>query len=390
MTEARYDVVILGGGPAGLATAIGLRRLPGMHDVTLLVAEAGAAGRLRVGESAPPALPVPLGQLGLMERFRADGHHPCPGTASVWGRDEVGHNDFLYDPMGPAWRLDRRRFDAMLAEAARQAGAELAFDRPFLGAERSGPGWRLHLGGDAPRSVTARWVVDATGPRALFARSQGVGRLVDDSFFACARFPLIQAGKLTLQTLLEAGPQGWWYAARLPDGRAIVMAATDRAGLRSIADDAGWREALAGTRLIGPRLAPLTLDWDGAPMIEPIQSGRLERLGGPGWLAVGDAAASYDPISSQGVYKALADAVEVARLLSLSLHGEAGNGLAAREAAVAARFEQYRANRAYLYGLESRWPDMPFWRGRQGRPPSPSGISDQDNSTIRQHLQEAL
>lgn len=380
MSGAAFDVVILGGGPAGLATAIGLRRQPGMDGVRILVAEAAGEGRQRVGESAPPALPVPLGQLGLMERFRADGHRPCPGTASLWGRDAVGHNDFMYDPLGPAWRLDRRRFDPMLAEAARQAGAEVVFDAPFQQAEADGQGgFRLTLGGGC--EVSARWVVDATGPRAVFARHLGVRRLVDDTFFACARFPVIGAGMLTMQTLLEATPEGWWYAARLPDGRAIVMATVDRAGLKAIEDESGWHAALARTRLIGPSLSRVELDWSGAAMVEPVRSGRLERVGGAQWLAVGDAAASFDPITSQGVYKALADGVEVSRLLARLLRGESGDGLAAREAAVAERFTQYRDQRRYLYGLENRWPEAPFWRARRG---------DAVPSFLDQHLEEAL
>lgn len=366
MIRDRYDIVILGGGPAGLATAIAARRLTG---ASVLVAEAGPADRERVGESAAPALLVPLGQLGLADRFRADGHAPCPGTASLWGRDRVGHNDALYDPMGPPWRLDRRRFDAMLAAAALEAGVDVLFGAPFLRAARGpgGAGHRLRLGGTAGgQTVAAPLVVDATGPQARFARGAGARLLRDDSFLALVRFARISAGTMTWQTLLEAVADGWWYAARLPGDRAVVMLAADRAGVRRVSDPAGWAAGLSGTRLIGPRLAGLTLEPDGPPLLLPVHSGRLDTPGGRDWLAVGDAAASYDPIAAQGLYKALTDGVEAGRLLAAMLSGQeaAGAGLVARAGAVAARHAEYAANRAHLYGLETRWPRSPFWRRR--------------------------
>jgi flavin-dependent dehydrogenase len=368
----RYDIVILGGGPAGLATAIAVRR---RIRATVLVAEAGPADRERVGESAAPALLVPLGQLGLTGRFQADGHVPCPGTASLWGRDRVGYNDSLYDPMGPSWRLDRRRFDAMLADAAREAGAEVVFDTPFHGADPvSGQdaspgtdkrGYRLTLG-RSRRTVTADLVVDATGFQARFARGRGARRLVDDAFFALVRFARLRSGTMPWQTLLEAAADGWWYAARLPGERVVVMLAADRAGIRRVSDDRGWASGLADTRLIGGHLGNAVLDPAGPPLLLPVHSGRLDRPGGLDWLAVGDAAAGFDPIAAQGLYKALTDGVAAGPVMAAMLSGAAETGEGARAHAIATRHADYAATRTHLYRLERRWPGSSFWRRRAG------------------------
>src|SRR5918997_3206824 len=102
-----FDVVVLGAGPAGLATAIAVRR---RSTLSVLVVDPGLPERDRAGETVPPGFLDAVGTLGLSERFPVDGHLPCPGTASVWGRARVTHDDFVRVAGDPAWRLDRGRF----------------------------------------------------------------------------------------------------------------------------------------------------------------------------------------------------------------------------------------------------------------------------------------
>src|SRR6187549_1177938 len=104
----RFQVAVVGGGPAGAATALALRRR-GVADVLLV--EAGDYRGVRFGESVPPDLRLPLDALGLWTSFVAQGHEPCLGSCSVWGSAQPGYNDFLFNPHGHGWHLDRARFD---------------------------------------------------------------------------------------------------------------------------------------------------------------------------------------------------------------------------------------------------------------------------------------
>lgn len=359
-------MVVLGGGPAGCASALALSRL-GVTGVLLV--EAGSYEVPRVGETAPPAIHLLLERLGLWDGFLAQGHEPCLGSCSLWGSAEPGYNDFLLDPHGTGWHLDRRRFDAFLARAAEGAGVELWVRARFRGVERrAAGGFTLRLAGPAgPRTVHARYVVDATGSRSCFARAVGARHRRDDRLGYVAAFLDPPAGaSMSRLTLLEAVDYGWWYAARLPEGRATAAVATDPDLLRQhgLHHEEAWLDHLRETRLVGEAMAGCRPS--GGLVVRSAPSCRLDPCCGPGWLAAGDAASSYDPIASQGIYKALLEGLETADALARSLAGDE-DGLSGYQAAVTERFEDYRANREVLYGGERRWPSAPFWARRRER-----------------------
>jgi 2-polyprenyl-6-methoxyphenol hydroxylase-like FAD-dependent oxidoreductase len=118
--------VVLGGGPAGCAAALALRR---SGTGTVVVVESGTYGAERIGESIPPATRRLFARLGLLEAFEREGHEPCYGSCSSWGGDVLGYNDFTVSPDGSGCHLDRRRFDAFLARCATEAGVHRGRDR---------------------------------------------------------------------------------------------------------------------------------------------------------------------------------------------------------------------------------------------------------------------
>jgi 2-polyprenyl-6-methoxyphenol hydroxylase-like FAD-dependent oxidoreductase len=181
---------------------------------------------------------------------------------------------------------------------------------------------------------------------------------------AIVRFAALRSGTFTAQSVVEAAPDGWWYCARLPDGLIVTVLITEPCAARALTHGgyAVWRELLAGTRLLAPRLDACGLDEERFRSY-PVVSAMLDRVEGDGWIAVGDAASAYDPITSQGIHKALADAADASRTITAAA-GHAQPTPWRYGQRVAARFEDYLANRAHLYALERRWTDRPFWRDR--------------------------
>lgn len=352
---------MLGGGPAGLATAIELRQRSALGVV---VVEAREAPSERYGESVPPDLLLGLDRLGVSSAFRADGHLPCPGNVSLWGSARPGFSDFILNPLGPGWHISRSRFESMLRARALECGASLQTRSRAVDVAPTRDGFAVTLRSTDGREdvMHAAWVVDATGWRAWFARRQGALRREVARLVAIVRFAAVRSGSFTAQTVVEATPDGWWYCARMPGDRiSTVLLTAPRAARALLQDDhAGWRERLAGTQLLAPGLADCTLD-DERFRAFPVPSGILDRVEGHRWLAVGDAAAAYDPIVSRGIHSALADARDAAATI-LSAAGQVVSPVRPYGLQVEARFQDYLANRAELYAKEQRWAGRPFWK----------------------------
>jgi len=90
---------------------------------------------------------------------------------------------------------------------------------------------------------------------------------------------------------------------------------------------------------------------------------RLAPLAGENWLAVGDAAAAYDPLSSQGIYKALEYGLRAGDAIG---DHRAGRNTALQDYVEGIRreFDDYLLIRSKYYGRERRWPNSIFWQRR--------------------------
>jgi flavin-dependent dehydrogenase len=95
----------------------------------------------------------------------------------------------------------------------------------------------------------------------------------------------------------------------------------------------------------------------------PCGSQRLEAAAGDGWIAAGDAAACFDPLTSMGIGHALCSGIQAARGVYCHLSGD-GRTRSEYVASVQRNFNRYLNLRAHYYGLERRWADAPFWARR--------------------------
>ncbi len=368
MLNTAYDVVILGGGPAGLAAAIAIRT---RTRASVLVIERQAPGEERVGENCPPETVLLLKQLGVAKHFYQSGHETCPGYASVWGRADTGYNDFIVNPMGPSWRLNRQVFDKMLADAAEERGARISWSTQFLDAQASNDRDCAHIlylvdkTHNTKIEIRARFVVDATGFKARFARTQDIQKQVDDQLYAIVRFARVNEEKCLKQIQLEATPEGWYYQARLPAKKVVSMIVTEKDALYSLQKNhfQGFEDALATTTFIGPSIAGLELE---SPTYHtfPIYSGILPKVEDTSWIAIGDAALSFDPIAAQGVYKALSHGLMVADKVTAFIKNDS-SFTSPFSQTVLQQYDAYCRNRAHVYGLERRWLNADFWRQRR-------------------------
>ena len=344
------EVAVIGAGPAGSTAALTLAR----HGIDTVLIEASTFGSFRIGETFAPEIAdtlAPLGVLPRLETVRIDSY----GVRSVWGDPEPQERSHLCHPRRVGWHVDRTAFDQALAQTASDAGAMLLTGTRFKSVEREGGRWRLTLQGQTDL-LHAEQIIDATGRRAALSRRVGARRTEGDMLVATAfHFQDIALHDHGAYTLIETGPDGWWYSAPIPGGRAVAMhfSALEVAGRAVARMPTNAQAALTADRHADRSPVAMTRHAAG--------SSWLEANYGAGWIAVGDAAMTVDPMSGDGVERAVRSGREGAEALLLDrrINGKAVESWAAE---TRLRFERYARMRAEFYRAETRWADRPFWR----------------------------
>lgn len=174
-----YDVVIVGGALSGAATAILLLRE--QPELRLLIVEKSAAFGRRVGEATVEVSGYFLCRVLGLTQYLNEAHLLKQGmrfwfsnadTKTLEDSSEIGGK---YLARVPAFQIDRAVLDEEVLRRAQQLGAEVW--RPASASQI-----RLNSGGDQTlevrveeeiRSVSARWIVDASGVAAMLARQNG-------------------------------------------------------------------------------------------------------------------------------------------------------------------------------------------------------------------------
>ena len=365
------DVLIIGAGPAGSATALMLTRLcnsmatpPRIVMVETSHFDDGRSG----GSIAPDSRPL-LEQLGVLSAFMDAGHQVCRGSHDSWGSDAVGFKDFSGHIHGHGWQVERQRFDALLARQAAVRGVAVCLGWRLRDAVAFvDGGYQIELRDDdqQERTLSARIVVDASGQAAAFAHAVGARRTYDDHLVSIAGvFNLAADATIDQYSLREAVPYGWWQCARINAKQAIVSVTSDSGSARqlSLTSLGAWFSQLAHTRHLHKRIHGSVLSIDGLNSWA-VPCFHLAPCAGKNWLAVGDAALCHDPIAGHGIDQALATGIAAADAIHKRWRDPRAD-FSDYALAMEERHRQFMRLRQSLYASEQRWPEQNFWRARQ-------------------------
>ncbi len=293
----RFDIAVIGGGPAGAAAAIRAAR----GGARVVVVEKGAHGRDKVcGDGLTPRAVGALNELAIP----LGGAHRIDGLRMIAGRRArelpwpVGGR---FPNHGAVW--PRRRLDAALIDAAVAAGADVRFETTgdvVLDADGRATGV------STPHGVLhADLVVAATGAPGAVARALGADRDPAEPFGLAIRAYVESprhADRHLEACLTIKDEHGTWvpgYGWMFPCGDGTV-----NIGVGALSTMKGFK-GLNLNRLLDSYRSLVADSWQIGPNLERPRAWRLPmsalRRHGPGWVAIGDAAGLVNPMNGEGI-----------------------------------------------------------------------------------------
>jgi flavin-dependent dehydrogenase len=321
-----YDVVIIGGGPAG-STAAAILTQQGRKVVVL---EKEKFPHYSIGESMIPYCYFPLKRIGVIEKLKNSKFTKKYSVQFTNRRGEVSQPFYFFQHFdheaSTTWQVTRGEFDKMLMDNAREIGAEiieqirvkraLKEDGAVVGVEAADRQGRT-------LAYRASITIDASGRGGFFMTRNG-WRIPDKAlqkisiwtyYQGAQRDPGLDEGATTIAYLPE---NGWFWYLPLADDVVSVGVVADKDYLyRDSRDpDTIFKREVVKNQWInnhlstGRRCQPYRVTGD--------FSYRAKYCAADGLLLTGDAFSFIDPVFSTGLFLALfggelaADAVEAA------------------------------------------------------------------------------
>ncbi|NND84886.1 MAG: geranylgeranyl reductase family protein [Acidimicrobiia bacterium] len=341
------DIAVIGGGPAGAATAIRAAR----EGADVVVFEKAPRGRDKVcGDGLTPRA---VGALQELEIDLSDAHH-IEGLRMIAGnvrRELQWPGTSRFPGYGAVW--PRRRLDAALIEAAEEAGARVIFETEAM----------PEMDGDRVTGVTAGGTtysagltVAATGAPGAVARMLGATKVPEEPYGLAIR-SYVESPRHA-ERHLEAK-----LSMRDADGRAVpgygwIFPAGDgtvNIGVGALSTMKGFKK-LNLNSLMDVYYEQVREEWDLGPYLEKPRAWRLpmttQRRHGPGWVAIGDAAGLVNPMNGEGIDYGLESGMLAADLFLT----DPGTAPARYDALIGERFDGFlRTGRRFSFLIGHPW-----------------------------------
>ncbi len=391
MNTTLYDTVIIGGGPAGCATACRLALFG--YRICLIERSDSSHTRAKVGASLSSRILDLLVDIHAEELLVNAGFPRTLGANVLWGEqvETRPHHGI------PGFGVERGRFDELLLTHARKLGVTVIRPATVVGLERiesacgnsacgnsacgnsacgdsacsesdrgystdKNSTWHISVNNQSKTSlISCKFVVDASGRRRYSQQHTAKG--YQKYFDTVALYAYWQVNMDPRNGLVEASDQAWYWAAFVEPDLLIAAVFVDRKQLNTNSPETLYQYILAESLLLKPVLAGEQLS---SVNVCDASICLAKSAGEHGLLRVGDALLAKDPISAQGVESAVASGLSAARVIHTALQKP-------MQQKMAWQFYQQQHHQKYTDHLQftSRFYEerlnvcnTPFWKNR--------------------------
>ena len=320
----QYDVVILGGGPAG-ATAATLLTQAGRRVVVI---EKDHFPRFHIGESLLPATVSIFERLGVHNEIREKFVHK-PGGKWLYGTGEVP-GDFAKSDSKASFKshpysylVERSVFDKILIDRSIGEGADVRFGyeaTELIQQDGNVHGVKCRDESGALHEFRCALVIDATGLRAFVPSKLRIRRLTEP-------FRMGIYAQYKARPTRDDAKAGWFLGQMFYDGWTwLLKLPNDRFSVGTVLTvDRFRRSGMTPTELLEHLVDENELLAEGMTddrerisdvMVTGNMGNSSDELAGNGWVAIGDAAYFIDPCYSSGVHLAMKSAEMVTDLIA--------------------------------------------------------------------------
>ncbi|MDQ6814393.1 MAG: tryptophan 7-halogenase [Bacteroidota bacterium] len=359
-SDSKHHVLIIGGGPAGSAAALTLLKY---SNVLVSVVESSDFSQQRLGEVTSAGIAPLLQYLGIEEQSFLNKHLSSYESISSWGSSEIHNRSSTFSVLGGGWHLDRNTFDSDLFTQVEQNGGMVYRSAKLIEAIMTHENkWQLSLKHKGKIvNLVADYIIDASGKKSILPRKLGVEHHLLDNLVGLTVFFKTNETRHFLS--IESIPYGWWYSAVVPNNQLAVTLMTDADIGRQYKFSRfnEWMKLLKSSKHTRERL-PANADKTRI-FVRPAHSQIIKCITGNKWVATGDSAVSFDPLSSLGIGHAVSSGIEAAR--AIIAYFQLDDSLLNNYChVIAATFKKVVSRQKEFYLKEQRWSKHEFWSRR--------------------------
>ena len=309
-----FDVIVIGGGPGGSASAA----LLAQKGYAVLLLERERFPRFQIGESLLPYNNELFKRLGVWDQLKQGDYIPKFGATFVTGDGDVGYSfSFkrnLPEKLAQSFQVKRSEFDLLLLRNAAREGVDVREEVRVVDVDLSGPSVKVRaIENGATHDFESRFVVDASGHGSVIGSRYGQKRdeksLEKISFFA--HFEAVKplgVGEDSGNTVIVILKNAWFWLIPVSEEITSVGLVVDREHFKTCGLEP--ERLLHQTIASAPYVASLMENARQTTQIFSRKdfSYRMKNIVGWNYALVGDAAGFIDPIFSTGVFIAMKSA----------------------------------------------------------------------------------